>query len=221
MFHWTLALLVLGQWLSYRYAEAIGDETLVWHRWGGLTILTLVVWRVLWGLTGSGTARFGSFVRAPSAVAAYARDMFSGRVPRPYLGHNPLGAYMVVALLAVTLAQGGFGLFATDENELTGGPLYRLVSEASNAWATRWHGRIFDYVLMPLILLHVAANLLYGVVKKEPLILAMITGRKPAQPYADTDGNAEPPGSLFKALSLLVCSAALVLGAIIAAGGRL
>lgn len=221
LFHWSLALLVLGQWLSYRYAEAIGDETLIWHRWGGLAILTLIVWRVLWGLVGRGTARFGSFVRTPMAAACYARSLFTGRQTPRYLGHNPLGAYMVLALLAAAATQGALGLFATDENELTGGPLYRLVSETANAWATRWHGRVFDYVLLPLIAIHVGANLLYAAIKKEPLIAAMVTGRKPARPYADADVNDETPDSFLKALLLLAFSAALVFGTILVAGGRL
>ncbi len=151
--------------------------TLVWHRWNGLAALTLIVWRVLWGVAGSSTARFTSFMCAPSAALSYARALIGGRLPR-YLGHNPLGAYMVLALLAAIAVQGSLGLFAVDDNDLTGGPLYRLVSEATNKWATRWHAWSFNYVIVTLVAIHVTANALYGLVKKEPLIRAMITRRE-------------------------------------------
>ncbi len=155
LFHWTLVALILSSWVSYEYAEAIGDVTLVWHRAIGLAALTLLVWRIIWGLVGSSTARFSSFVRGPRAALGYLRGLLRGAETR-FLGHNPLGAWMVLALLAALLAQGSFGLFAVDDNDLTGGPLYRLVDEAANKSATRWHGRIFDFVILPLVTLHIA-----------------------------------------------------------------
>lgn len=222
IFHWTLAACVLMAWVSYRYAEAIGDVTLVWHRANGLFILTLLLWRVLWGFFGPPRARFRSFVRAPAQVWRYARDLVSGRALR-YLGHNPLGAYMILVLLAALAAQGAFGLFATDDNDLTGGPLHRLVSEDGNALATRWHSRIFHYVLLPLIAIHVAANVLYGVVKREPLIGAMIHGRKPSADYADATAIADANGrtrGLGKAFVLLVIADVVVCAALYLAGGK-
>ena len=82
-----------------------------------------------------------------------------------YLGHNPLGALMVVALLLVVGVQAGFGLFAVDDNDLVGGPLYRLVDEAANKRATGLHGLLFDNVLLPLIGIHVLANVFYALVE--------------------------------------------------------
>jgi cytochrome b len=220
LFHWTLALLVLSAWVSYEYAEAIGDVTLVWHRANGLAILILLVWRLIWGFIGSSTARFSAFVGPPRAALRYAMGLLRGADVR-FLGHNPLGTWMVLALLAALLAQGAFGLFAVDDNDLTGGPLYRLVDEAANKWATRWHGRIFDFVILPLVALHIAANVLYGLVKGEPLIRAMITGSKPALPYADAPEAEIVAHPLMRALAALVAAGALVLGAILAVGGRL
>lgn len=224
LFHWTLALLVVAAWVSYEFAEDLGDETLVWHRANGLAILILVVWRLLWGIWGSSTARFASFVRAPAAVLAYARALVASRAPR-FLGHNPLGALMVLALLATVAVQAGFGLFATDDNDLVGGPLYRLVDEGQNTRAARLHGFVFNFVLLPLLLVHVAANALYALVKKEPLIRAMFSGTKPAAPYADAP-EAAPEAAivawpLVRAVACLIAAAVIVLGGILAAGGRL
>jgi cytochrome b len=220
LFHWTLVALIISGWVSYEYAEALGDVTLVWHRWNGLAVLVLIVWRLLWGVAGSSTARFSSFVRAPGAAAGYARSLVAGALPR-YLGHNPLGAYMVLALLAAVAVQGSLGLFAVDDNDLTGGPLYRLVSEATNRWATRWHGWSFDYVILALAAVHITANALYGLVKREPLIRAMITGRKPAEDYEDAAEAAIVARPLLRASICLVIATALVAGAILALGGRL
>lgn len=221
LFHWTLVALIVSAWVSFEFAEDLGDVTLVWHRANGLAILTLVVWRLLWGIVGPPTARFMSFVRAPGVVIAYARALI-GRRPARYLGHNPLGALMVVTLLLVVIAQASFGLFATDDNDLVGGPLYRLVSEAGNLTAKRWHGMIFDFVLLPLAALHITVNTLYTLVKKEPLIPAMVTGNKPADAYEDAADAVDADGSPnFRALACLIAAAVIVFGGILAVGGRL
>lgn len=220
IFHWLLALLVVSAWASYEFAEAIGDPRLVWHRWNGFAILNLVVWRLMWGLWGSSTSRFRNFVRGPGEIARYAGGLVRGTSPR-YLGHNPAGALMVVALLAVTGASGVLGLFAVEENDLATGPLYGLVGEAMSQTLTRWHRLLFEPVLLVLISLHIAANVLYGVVKREPLIPAMISGRKPCESYADAPKAHIPPDALWRALLTLVAAKALVFGTIIAAGGKL
>lgn len=220
LFHWLLAAFVLCAWFSAEFSSAIGDRLMVWHRWNGLALLVLVVWRILWGLFGPAPARFRAFVQGPAAALRYARQLRSGASAR-YLGHNPLGALMILALLAALLMQATLGLFATDDNDLTGGPLHRLVSEHLNDRATGWHGRIFHFVLLPLVALHIAANALYGVLKREPLISAMITGRKPAGEYIDASAHDETAHSWRTALFCLGAAVALVFGAILAAGGRL
>ena len=220
LFHWMLLALVVSAWITYEFAERLGDETQVWHRANGLAILTLLVWRLLWGVFGSSTARFAGFVRGPARALAYARGLAAGH-GRPFLGHNPLGAFMVIALIATLLAMGTFGLFATDDNDLVGGPLYRLVGEAGNATATRLHGQLFNYVLLPLVALHVTVNALYTFLKKEPLIQAMITGRKPAEAYADAAHAEIVPYAGLKAILCLAVAAAIVLGGILALGGNL
>jgi cytochrome b len=220
LFHWTLVLLIVSAWLTYEFAEDIGDVTLVLHRANGLAILVLVMWRVLWGFAGSSTSRFAGFVRGPSAWLSYARGLMTGASQR-FLGHNPLGALMVVALLLVVGVQAGFGLFAVDDNDLVGGPLYRLVDEAANKRATGLHGFLFDKVLLPLVGIHVLANIFYALVKREPLIRAMITGRKPAEDYEDASEAKIIERPLLRAALCLAAATVIVLGSIVALGGRL
>lgn len=217
-FHWTLLALIVWAWVSVNFAEALGDTTLVYHRINGLAILTLIVWRILWGFAGSSTSRFARFVRGPVTVASYASTLLRGRAAR-YLGHNPLGGLMVLALLGTVATIGGLGLFAVDDNDLVGGPLYRLVGESQNIRLTRLHDQIFHTVLLPLVMLHIAVNSLYTLVRKDPLIQAMVTGRKPAIAYADAPHAAFAP--VGRALVVLVIAVAIVLGGILALGGSL
>ena len=218
LFHWTLLALVVWAWVSVTYAEALGDTLLVYHRANGLAILILIVWRILWGFVGPRTARFGGFLRGPVAVASYARALAHGRAPS-YLGHNPLGAWMVIVLLATVATIGTLGLFAVDDNDLVGGPLYRLVGESQNIRFTRLHDQLFHRLLLPLVLLHIAVNSLYTLVKKEPLIQAMVTGNKPAVAYADPPQTMRAPAG--RALLCLGIAAAIVLGGILTLGGSL
>lgn len=220
LFHWTLVGLVVSAWVSVQYAEALGDPLLKWHRWNGIVLLVLLTWRLLWGVAGSSTARFAGFVRSPAVAASYVGDLLRGR-SRPFLGHNPLGAYMVLALIAAVGASGLLGLFTVEHNDITAGPLYRLLDEDTVKFVSRVHRLLFYWVLLPLVVAHIAANVLYGVVKREPLIPAMITGTKPARSYADAAEAKLARSPALRALFLLAVSAAIVLGLIKALGGRL
>lgn len=220
VFHWTLVALVLCAWVSFEFSEAFDDPRLVWHRWNGLALLTLIVWRLLWGIAGPHNVRFAAFVRAPWTAASYGIDLVRG-TPRRFLGHNPLGAYMVLALLAVAGTIAGLGLFAVEENDLATGPLYRLAGNELAKVATGWHRYLFEPVLLVLIAAHIAANVLYGIVKKEPLIPAMITGKKPADVYEDAPAGLDPGQPIARALLLLVLAALIVFGGIWSLGGRL
>lgn len=220
IFHWAIVVLVLAAWVSYRYSESFSDHLLKVHRWNGLTILTLLVWRLLWGLAGTSTSRFSNFIAAPAAAVSYGRDLL-GRRPRRFLGHNPLGGWMVMALLATLLVQASLGLFTVEHNDLTAGPLYRLVSEAATKTASHWHHVVFKWLLLPLIGVHILANLLYGFIKREPLIPAMITGQKPAARYEDESEARLAHRPLLRATALLLLAAVLVLGGIRLLAGRL
>ncbi len=220
IFHWTLVVLIACAWLSFEFSEELEDPRLVWHRWNGLALLTLIVWRILWGFAGPANVRFASFVRGPRAALAYARDLAAG-TPRRFLGHNPLGGLVVLALIALVAAIGTLGLFALEHNDNATGPLYKYAGEAWAKVFTSWHRFLFEPVLLILIAIHITANVLYGVVKKEPLIPAMITGRKPAAEYEDGAPSAPVMHPVRRAIALLAVAALTVFGSILALGGKL
>jgi cytochrome b len=177
LFHWTLVVLIIASWASFEFSDVVGDTTLLWHRLNGYAILVLLVWRVLWGVVGSPSARFDSFLAWPWAVVGYAIDILRGR-DRHYLGHNPLGAYMSLALIAIVATQGVLGLIATEHNYVTWGPLSALAgSDEASIELAKWHTWMFNGVLLWFISLHVAANVLYRVLKKDRLIEAIVTGK--------------------------------------------
>jgi cytochrome b len=184
LFHWLLAALVLFAWVSWRYSEALGDPTLKLHRWNGHAVLVLIVFRLLWGLVGSSTSRFSAWLWWPWTAIRYGMRLLRGETPL-YLSHNPLGSYMIFALLGAVTAQAMLGLFTVEHNDITAGPLYRLISEERQKVITGWHTWWFYWVILALVPIHILANLWYGLAKKEPLITAMITGNKPAEAYED------------------------------------
>jgi cytochrome b len=221
VFHWLLALLIFVAWASWRYSEAIGDHTLALHRWTGHLILVLVVWRVLWGLVGSSTSRFSAWLWWPWTAADYGLRLLRGETPL-YLSHNPLGSYMILALLGGVTAQAVLGLMTVEHNDVTAGPLYRLLSEERQKIVSDWHTWFFYWVLLALIPIHVLANLWYGFARKEPLTTAMITGRKPAADYLDAGEADIVARPVLRALVCLLVAAALVLGVIYGAlGGKM
>lgn len=171
LFHWALVVLIALQY-------ATGEFHLLdmrWHFWFGYATLALVLFRVAWGCVGSQTSRFVEFVRGPRAVARYLRAQFSAN-PQISIGHNPLGGWSVLALLASIAVQIGSGLFASDEID-TDGPLVGLVSSRTVKWMTHLHGWNQNLLLV-LIAAHVAAVLFYLLVRQENLILPLLSGRK-------------------------------------------
>lgn len=171
LFHWLLAAAILGAWVTYK----MGTGAYAWHRWFGYAALVLVAFRIVWGLVGPRYARFTDFLRRPADVWRYARGWLSPR-SAAHLGHNPLGGWMVLVLLALVGAEGVTGLFANDEIFNTG-PLYGYVSDAGSDWFSTWH-RVLANVLWYAIGLHLVAVTAYYVLRRENLVLPMITGRK-------------------------------------------
>jgi cytochrome b len=167
LFHWSLAALIGFSWWS---AETHHTD---WHIWSGCAVLTLLIFRLLWGFFGSSTARFASFVRGPASVTAYLRGRWSG------IGHTPLGALSVVAMLLAIAIQVGLGLISEDEDGIYFGPLAGLVSTDTSDKAHDLHEDWFNVILV-LIALHVAA-LLYYRLRGKKLTMPMITGRAPAE----------------------------------------
>lgn len=169
--HWALVALIGFSWWS---GEA-GGNALTYHVWSGYAILTLVVFRVLWGFVGSTTARFASFVRGPRAVLEYLSTVRQ-RGMSGHAGHNPLGGWSVVLLLATIAVQAAAGLFSNDDIA-TEGPLAHFVSKSVSDAITRVHHLNFDLLLV-LASAHVAAVLYYYFYKSENLVAAMVTGVK-------------------------------------------
>ena len=169
VFHWSIVAAIVVSWWSAEY------RVMNVHRYSGYTLLGLIVFRLYWGIVGSPTARFAHFVRGPGAIGSYLRDP----ARHDTHGHNPLGGWSVVAMLALLLAQVTIGLFVTDIDGLESAPLSYLVSfEASRALAEA-HEVIFN-VLLALIVLHIAAILFYLFARRKNLVAAMLTGRKTA-----------------------------------------
>ena len=182
IFHWALFVCVVGLIITGN----IGGNLMTWHFRLGYCVMTLLLFRIVWGLIGGKWSRFGSFIYAPSTVIAYLKGQ--GK-PEHSAGHNPLGAGSVFALLAFLAAQVGTGLISDDEitNQ---GPLARFVSNASVSLANWWHKDVGKWVIAALIVLHVAAILFYLHKKKENLIKPMLHGDKqmiaPVEPSKDT-----------------------------------
>ncbi len=170
LFHWTLVILMIAQWWT-----AEQSSTMDWHLWGGYAVLTLVLFRLIWGFTGSETARFTDFIRGPGAALDYLKALLRGETPH-YLGHNPMGAWSIVALLTLLLIQAITGLFANDDIMIEG-PLYGWVSKATSDWLTTIHKLNFN-LLLAMIAVHLGAVFFYLLVKRENLIHPMLSGNK-------------------------------------------
>jgi cytochrome b len=203
LFHWSLALLVTFQFTS-GYS---GGNVMRWHMIGGYTILALVLFRLGWGFAGSTTARFSNFLAGPRTALAFGRRLLSGG-PAPHAGHNPLGGWMVVFLLAALAVQAGSGLFSNDDIA-TEGPLAALVSKDRSDWLTVIH-RWNQNVLLALIGLHVAAVLYHWRVKRENLISAMFTGVKQLPADLARETASARFASPWRALGLLIAATLLV-----------
>lgn len=169
LFHWTLVLLIAASWWT---AE---ESMLEWHRVSGYCILALILFRLLWGIFGSTTARFSTFVKRPVAVVRYARNDMFNRRKSVVAGHNPLGGWSVVLMLAAMLGQVLLGLFAVDIDGMESGPLATYVSFDTGRLAAEMHGVLFN-IMLGLIALHVVAIGFYLVVKRTDLITPMIVG---------------------------------------------
>ena len=169
VFHWILVALILLAWLS-------AGTSMTVHSLAGYCVIGLVIFRLWWGLAGSSTARFSSFVRGPEAVLAYVRHI-GDRTPGQSPGHNPVGAISVLALLALILIQTGTGLFSVDVDGLESGPLSAWISFDMGRQLAHIHGLAFK-VLEVLVGLHVTAILYYAIWKRENLVGPMITGRR-------------------------------------------
>jgi len=201
-FHWLLAGLVVASVVSAK----VGGNAMIWHFRFGYAILTLLTFRLAWGVLGGRWSRFGSFIYAPATLLRYLRQ---GARPGEHLdvGHSPLGALSVFGLLGILLAQVGTGLFADDEIANTG-PLIKYVSGATSLALTKWHKGYGQWVILTLVALHVAAILYYLWRKRQNLITPMILGDKALPP--GTPASRDGAGNRLLAVALLAACAAAV-----------
>lgn len=169
-FHWLLVLAVIALWYTAEVLDTV--DNLDWHMDIGFAVIGLLVFRILWGIFGSDTARFSHFVKSPGQIKSYLKAPTRG----VFLGHNPLGALSVLAMLISLLVQVATGLFSHDEL-YTSAPLSQYVPDKTSALLTEIHHINFN-ILLALIGLHLAAIVFYQFKKHDPLVRAMITGKK-------------------------------------------
>lgn len=201
LFHWLLVLCIVGSLISVN----LGGNALQWHAYFGYSILTLLIFRIIWGFVGSTHARFASFFPNPTRILAY----LQGKAPR-VLGHNPVGAISVFALLLVLTVQATSGLFVDDEIDFQG-PLAKYVSNSVVSLLSEIH-ESNQFLIYALISIHIAAIIYYKKFKGEDLITPMISGDKEIDPseeakYLPADlGRASKDGGLQRGLALVLLS---------------
>lgn len=197
LFHWLIVALVVTAYLTWRL------DWMDWHAKTGDAVLTLVVFRVLWGFFGSETARFPRFLTSPAAAVRHLTHALH-REPDRQVGHNPAGGWMVLVLLALLLIETLSGIYVLNDvaNE---GPL----TELTPAWIanaiTAMH-RIFWDALLAAVALHVVAIAAYAAAKRHNLLAPMITGFK----TLPADVPQPRMASAMRAGLLLGCSALAV-----------
>ena len=203
-FHWLLTVTVIALVVTAK----LGGAAMEWHFRLGYTVVALLLFRLVWGVLGGHWSRFGTFLYRPQAVLQYLRGQSK---PEQRVGHNPVGALSVFALLSVLLLQSVSGLFSDDEISATG-PFSHLVSGDWVSTATWYHTDIGQYALLALVALHVSAILFYWFKKKENLVQPMLTGDKLLDfPARSADDRAI---DRVKALIVLGVSTGMVVGAL-------
>ena len=199
IFHWALVAGVVGLAVT----GTIGGNAMVWHFRFGYSVLTLLLFRVVWGVVGGRWSRFGAFIYSPQSVINYLKGR--GK-PEHGVGHSPIGAGSVFAMLVFLLAQAGTGLFSDDEIAFTG-PLTRFVSNSAVSLATNYHKNIGKWILLGLVVLHILAIGFY-LWRKHNLVRAMLHGDK--ELVTAMPASRDDPASRLSALAVLGACAAAV-----------
>ena len=207
-FHWLLVFCIAGSLITIN----LSDNLIEWHAYFGYSVLTLIIFRIVWGFIGSTHARFSSFFPSREKILNYLR----GNAPK-VLGHNPIGALSVFALLFVLSVQVFTGLFVDDEITFQG-PLAKYVPN----WVVSFLSEIHEgnqVVIYTLITIHIAAIIYYKKFKGEDLITPMMNGDKKIDPseeasYLPSDlGRPSKDGALQRGIALAVLSViAVVVG---------
>ena len=196
LFHWLLAAAVIALVVTAK----VGGDAMRLHFWLGFTVLALLIFRVIWGVLGGHWSRFTSFIYAPGTVLRYLKGQ---QRPGEHLdvGHNPLGSFSVFAVLGVLALQVGTGLVADDEIATTG-PLNKLVATDTGLLATSWHKSWGQWIVLALVLLHVAAIIVYQRRKKD-LVRPMLVGDRLLPPGTPASADGARQRLLALVLALL------------------
>ncbi|MGO8841625.1 MAG: cytochrome b/b6 domain-containing protein, partial [Methyloceanibacter sp.] len=169
LFHWLIVALVVAAYATWRL------NWMDWHAQAGNALLTLVLFRLLWGFFGSETTRFSRFLTSPRVALRHLAHMLR-REPDRQAGHNPAGGWMVLILLALLLGEALTGLYVANDVADVGPFTASVPAPIANA-ITSLH-LIFWDALLAAVALHVLAVLVYAVAKRHNLVLPMITGWK-------------------------------------------
>ncbi len=204
LFHWLLAVCIIGSVVT----SQIAGNAMTWHFRFGFSIATLLLFRLVWGFIGGHWSRFSAFLYSPATMLRYIRGEGG---PELTTGHNPLGAASVFAMLVFLVAQVGTGLFSDDEIAAVG-PFAKFVSNASVSLATSYHKSIGKYILIALIVLHLAAIAYYALARHENLVRPMVSGDKAAPGTRMPDSRDDTPSRIAAAIVLLACAALVAWG---------
>lgn len=208
LIHWLLVAAIAVSFYTMKTEGAPFDFPIEIHAKAGYVVLGLLVFRWIWGITGTHHARFSNFIYSPANIFRYLRDMLSGK-GRTYAGHNPMGGMSVVVLMLCVTVQALSGLFLSDDIFFTA-PLYSYVPSDINSLMRKIHAWNSQLMLV-LIGLHLLALLMHRL-KGEKLVKAMVTGYKQVPDAAD-----EPHGvaikrhvNLWVALPLVIVAVGVV-----------
>ena len=210
LFHWLLAVSVIGLIVTAK----VGGDAMNWHFRLGYVVFALLLFRLVWGFVGGRWSRFASFFPTPTRLGRYLRGQAR---PEDHAGHNPLGAFSVLAMLLVLAAQVGTGLFSDDDIAFAG-PLTGLVAGSTVRAASSYHKDVGQLLVIGLVVLHLLAIAFYFFAKRKNLVRPMVTGDKTR---AEVGGvTAATDGFRRRALALvLIALAAGVVTWVVKLGG--
>lgn len=202
LFHWTLAICVVLLIVS----GTVGGDAMQWHMRFGYCVLTLLIFRLVWGFIGGYWSRFKQFFYSPLTVYNYLRGQSQ---PNHEVGHNPLGALSVWGLLSIMAVQVLSGMMADDEIA-TAGPLAKFVSNSTMLLSTSYHKHWGKWIILALVGLHIAAIIFYLLRKKQNLIKPMLTGDKSIASAASVIVSQDQTAQRVTALIIFISAAAAV-----------
>lgn len=198
VFHWALAACFIALVVTGR----TGGAAMVWHGRLGYAVATLLLFRLVWGIVGGHWSRFAVLLYSPRSVLAYLRG---NAPPLHTVGHNPLGALSVFALLFLLAVQVGTGLFSDDKAEFAG-PFNVFISSSMARTVTGYHKNVGEPLLILLVVLHLAAIGFYQLRRRQDLVRPMLHGNK-TPGFAAPASRDDRSSRLMAAVALAICAA--------------